>query len=285
MDDILNKIDSSEHIAIVSNIKADADSLASCSAIYTYVLQQHKKVSFFCANKNIDKRYSFLPWFDKVRTTFSSKSDLVITLNSFDKKDLGFDIDCEVYDISHAKDDHYISTTHKIYEYFKSKSIKINPKMATAIYTGILSESKGFLSDKMSGTIFAIISELISLKAEYKLSNRYIREYKSLSSLRMKSIMLGDMQLKESGRVAVFLVSHQDIEKTAATQDECIEIIDEALSLPSVEVSLLVMQMRDLSIKAYISHIKSEYNREFVLDSCNSLEIASKQIIKLIKDI
>ena len=103
----LEAIDKAKHIVIlVSN-----DSFADASALYTYILRLHKKVSIVSEVQAIDSKFSFLPWFDKLRNIIPSSADLVI------------DFDLE---------------TESLFNLFKSHNITINIKMATALYAGLL---------------------------------------------------------------------------------------------------------------------------------------------------
>ena len=78
MNNILDEIDNAKYVMIV----ADAKSLPSASALYTHILRLHKKVSLVCETKNIDNKLSFLPWFEKIKSTKMSSADFIIELDS-----------------------------------------------------------------------------------------------------------------------------------------------------------------------------------------------------------
>ena len=68
--EIIEAIEKAKHVVVISHVNPDADSLSSASAVYTYMLKLHKKVSFFCASKNIDEKLKLFPWTEKVRDIF-----------------------------------------------------------------------------------------------------------------------------------------------------------------------------------------------------------------------
>jgi len=78
MNNILDGIDNAKYVMIVT----DANSLPSASALYTHILRLHKKVSLVCEAKNIDNRFSFLPWFEKIKSERVSSSDFIIELGN-----------------------------------------------------------------------------------------------------------------------------------------------------------------------------------------------------------
>ena len=204
----LEEIDKAKHIVILTG----NDTFADASALYTYILRLHKKVSIVSELQAVENRLSFLPWFDKLRDIVPSSADLVI----------GFNLE-----------------TESLYNLFKSKSIEINKKMATALYAGLIQRYDGFLSSDIDGTIFADISELIKCGADYKLCNQSIMKRVSLSTLRLKAIMLSNMILTDASKTAEFVISDDDLKSSGAGISEAYEIIKEALSLPYVERTIL----------------------------------------------
>ncbi len=308
MNDILQRINQAKHIIVVAHVNPDADSIGSASAMYTYLLTLHKKVSFFCATDAVNQRFSFLPWFDKIRNSFPSSADLLISLDCGAKSRLGTEVECDLINIDHHESNSKygdfnlvnpsaISTTHILYDLFKENNIKINKKMATALYAGLLDDSDGFLSQNVDSGIFVIAKDLIELGADYKLCNKYIMQYQTLAGLRLKAIMLTNMQLHLNAKLALFLVSTQDMNKSAALSEDCEGPLEESLFLPTVEVAILIKENIDLSLKVSIrssgklnaSIIASSFNggghksrAGFILSSTYTLQSASREILQLI---
>lgn len=309
MNQIIQKIDNANHIVVISHLNPDADSLGSASAMYTYLLQKHKKVSWYCATKNIDIKLSFIPWFEKIRDSFPSSADLAISLDCGDIKRLGTEVECDLINIDHHAsnknygtvnlvDSNYISTTEVLYNFFKTNSIKINAKMSTAIYAGILDDSNGLMSDEVDGTIFAIVKELIECGAEYKTCNKYIMKSMSLGALRLKALMFTNMTLECEAKIAVFCVSVDDMKATGAVGEDCEAALEESLYLPHVEAAMLVKENRDFSIKGSlrsngavdVSKIALKFGggghasrSGFSMASGVSLENAKTEVLNLIK--
>ena len=206
MNNIIQRIAVAKHIVVIADMNPNAGSLGSASAMYTYILQQHKKVSFFCAAPQLNKKFSFLPWFTKIRTSFPNSADLVITLECSSLERIGADIECDIVNIDHNKcntkfgkinllDSKAISTAEIVYNFFKRNDILINTKMATSLYSGILDDSRGFLSSKVNENTFSISKDLLKCKADVSTCNTFIMKYQSLAGLRLKAIMLSKMKL------------------------------------------------------------------------------------------
>ncbi|MDO8453727.1 MAG: bifunctional oligoribonuclease/PAP phosphatase NrnA [Sulfurimonas sp.] len=308
MNEILTRIEQTQHVVLISHLNPDADSLGAASVLYTHMLRLHKKVSWFCATKNIDQKLLFLPWSEKIRSSFPTSADLAISLDCGSRDRLGVAVACDLINIDHhASNEEFgkynlvdlkcISTTEILYKLFRDNNITINPKMATAIYAGLLDDSGGFLDEKVDGTLFALVKELIEMGADYKLCNKYIMKYQTLGAFRLKAIMHKNMELFCDGRVAVFCVTNEDMKISGAIGSDCESTLEEALWLPSVEVSFLLKQNRDLSIKCSLrSSSKVDVNAiastflggghasraGFTLESGIALESAKEKILKLI---
>ena len=204
----LQKIQNASHILM----RVNSDSFANASVIYSYILTLHKKVSM-SYEKDIDNKLSFLPWFSKLRGVSPSSADLVLDISS-DSKEL--------------------------FLFLKEHKIKINQKMATALYAGLLKQFASFTSTQCDGTIFAMASELISLKAEYKICLDYLQKRVSLSSLRLKAILLKNLLLKDDARKAYLHICDEDMKVSGGTLEDAYLIMREVLNLVNVSEVLLV---------------------------------------------
>ncbi len=206
---LLEDIDKSKHIVI----EVEEEFLAPASALYTHILRLHKKASLVCKSEDIEYRLSFLPWMDKIKKTGYSSADLKISL-----------------DINSSK----------LYEIFKEADIKLNVKMATALYAGLLQETKGFTNSSLNGTKFAIAKELIEYGAEYKSCTKFILKSNTLSFLRLKAILLQKMRLEENATVAIVPLDDNDLKATGAKVEDSYLVLEEVLSLVHVRKVLLV---------------------------------------------
>lgn len=309
MHEILQRIDKASHIVVIAHLNPDADSLGSASALYTHILRLHKKVSFFCATKNLSQKFACIPWFEKIKESYPTSADLAIALDCGTKQRVGVDVECDLINIDHHQsnnnfgtynlvDAKCISTTQLLYHFFEQNEISINQKMATALYAGLLDDSKGFVGEDVNGTTFAVLERLIEYKAEYKNCNRFLRRYATLAALRLKGLMLQNMELLYDAQLSLFCVHIEDMKATGAMGIDCESALDESLYLPTVSIALLLKENRDGSIKCSIrskerydvAKIASFYNggghknrAGFILDVSYTLESARQEILNLLR--
>ena len=201
-------IENAKHIALI----ATNDSFANASAIYSYILTLHKKVTLVQLG-NVNVKFSFLPWYDKVRKTHPASADLHL-------------------EIGHE--------TLEYFSFFQKNEININKKMATSLYASLMMRYDGFKSIETDGIVFATASELIKLQAEYKVCNDFLLHRVALSLFRLKAILFANMLLKEDARVAELYVSDKDFESSGASMQDAELVMKEALTLVNVKEVVLI---------------------------------------------
>jgi phosphoesterase RecJ-like protein len=306
---IIETIEKAKHVVVISHVNPDADSLSSASAVYTYMLKLHKKVSFFCASKNIDEKLKFLPWVEKLRDVFPADADLAISLDCGTHTRIGTEIAVDLINIDHHQsndayarfnivDPDAISTTQVLFDFFKANEISINPKMATALYAGLLDDSSNFLSKKTDEKVFAMAKELCELGADVKTCSEYISKYMSLAAYRLKGAMMLSMNLHQDGEIALLHVDQEMMQKYGARASDCEAALEEALHLPSVRVALLLRENKDRTLKGSlrsdgsvnVNNVANIYgggghphSSGFTLKTNDTQDII-KEIIQLIKE-
>lgn len=257
---MFNAIDHAAHIVLIAHINPDADSLGSASAMYTYLMRLEKKVTLLCVTERINPRLAFLPWFDKIRHQFPKNADLAISFDCGAYKRLGVEVPCDLINIDHHKsneaygainviDTTAISTTQVLFDLFRLYGIKINPKMATALYAGLLDDSHGFLALKTDARSFKMASDLTEAKAEISQCAEALFQRNSLAALRLKGLMFEKMYLLFEARVVVHKVTQEMMAQTGGREVDCEAALEESMGLPHVELALMLRENRNGTIK------------------------------------
>ncbi len=259
-------IENAQHIVLIAHINPDADSFGSASAMYTYLMRLEKKVTLFCVTERINPRLAFLPWFDKMRHQFPKSAELAISFDCGAYKRLGVEVPCDLINIDHHKsneaygtinviDTTAISTTQVLYDAFNKHGIKINPKMATALYAGLLDDSHGFLAPKTDARSFKMASALTEAKADISACAQALFHHNSLAALRLKGMMFEKMYLLFDARVVIHLVTKEMMAITGGREVDCEAALEESMGLPHVELALMLRENRNGSIKGSLRSI------------------------------
>ncbi len=284
MNSIIKTVSEAKHIVVIAHSDR-VDSFASASAMYTYLLMLHKKVSFFCITKSVNAQLKFIPWSDKVRNSYPSSVDVAI---SFDYSNVELDklnIECKHISIEYSLlSKSCISITQSLFDLFKNNQIKINKKMATALYAGLLHKSNAFLDSRVDGTIFAMAEQLVDGGADKNLCNKFIMKYQLLGVFRLKALLQTKMQLVESAKVAMFIVTQEELLSCGVDMQSAEVALRESLFLPTVKVAYLLKRSENSKVEGYFIFDEKgyveKYNFSFIDENSNKKN--SKKVLELI---
>ncbi len=248
-----NLINSSHHIVLVTHKNPDADSLGAACAFYSYLLRLQKKVTLFCVSTEVDQNLAFLPWFDKITAHFPEEADCMISFDCGSYGRLGIEKELPLINIDHhISNDFYgtcnlidttaISTTEVVYDYFVANGIKINGKIATTLYAGLIDDSKCFSAPQCNAKTFKMAHSLIESGADHAMCVEWLYRRRSLASLRIRGFLLKEMKLFADGQLALFEVPLSVLEESGAIISECKRVLDEALGMRSVKVAVMVLE-------------------------------------------
>jgi phosphoesterase RecJ-like protein len=260
IESIIKRVKAAQHTVLILHVNPDADSFGSASAFYTYMLQLHQKVTLFCVTPKLDRKLFSIPWFDKIKHQFPSSADLAVSFDCGSVQRLGIDVMCDIINIDHHRsnnsfgtlnliDCNAISTTEVLYDFFKSVNVKLNAKMATALYAGLLDDSQNFLHQKTEAKHFNMAADLLNCNANTKGIIHSLYKNNSLASLRLKGLMFQELKLRCNGQVAVLHVNLEMLRRSGALPQETEVALEESLTLSTVSVALLLREQHSGGIK------------------------------------
>ena len=310
MHELVQALDDAKHILIIAHINPDADSMGSALAMYTHVLRLHKKVTLYCKTEKMNPALNFLPFIDKVKHNLPSNYDLSLSFDCGAIKRLGVEVEGKLVNVDHhVSNEKYgsinlidttaISTTQVLYDFFQNNDIKLNAKMATCLFAGLIDDSQNFTTDKTNERAFLMAADLIKSGADNALCIKELFKSRSLASIRLKAKMLESAQLSCSGKLVSTLVPRSFFEETGAYEVDCEEALHETLELVNVEVSFMLRFTKQNRIKGSLrskngtdmNEIASSFgggghvhSAGFVCDG-SSLQEIQEQVINKLKTI
>ncbi len=253
-------IEAAERIVLITHINPDADSMGSACAMYAYLLRLQKKITLFCATQTIDTRLGCIPWSEKTTSRYDGRADLAIAFDCASYARLGVSPGCTLINVDHhATNEGYgdirmvdpgaASTTMVLLRWLEEEGIRINPKMATALYAGLADDTVAFMSRRTDAAVFEAAAKLLRAGADVHAVHRSLFVRQPLSALRLKGLIFETMQLHLDGRVVVLRVSREMLKRSGAQPEDCESALHEAMGLPTVRVALLFREREDGSIR------------------------------------
>lgn len=247
---LLNKHDK---VTILTHQAADGDTLGTGLGLYSVLKSSGKQVEICNMDKNLPKRLDFLPHFAKIKRQIDFDNSLIITCDVSSVDILGFDLSLrEIINIDHHQsntdygllnivDSSAASSSMVAYNLLKN-DFEISKASATCFYVALLTDTKNFVTLNVDQEVFALASELIAFGVDLEVVNKNLTQRKSLSSLRILSRTLDTLELSADAEVASMFVSKENLEKTGATLQDLVGIIDKAMALATVRIAILLIE-------------------------------------------
>jgi phosphoesterase RecJ-like protein len=253
-------IKESRSILLATHIDPDGDTISSALSIYPLLKDMGKKVTLLNIQKELPIKYDFLPNFKKFRSKLPSFYDLVITFDSADITRLGFDFNAKIINIDHHKsntnygdiniiDETKISCTMVVYDLLKANKISLRRDVATCLYTGLVSDSDFFKYRGVDENTFVTASHLVKAGADPTTIATSLQRRDSLAKMRLTSIFINNIKLKENGTIGVGIVTTDDLKCSGATVSDSDHLVNMLISLSTVKLAIFAREELDETYK------------------------------------
>ena len=240
-------------ISIISHIRPDGDTVGSAIAIYSILSKNGFNCELICKDSDdLPRNFSFLEGFDKYKNKISYKDSLIITVDAATLNRVGFELKNKtIINIDHHQDNEHFgvlnivdikaSTTMVVYFLFR-ELYKINLNAANAMYAGLLTDTINFSTSLVDIKAFEVAKDLAKLGVDIAYISQKVNRQKSLSHIRAKTYALNSLTLYNDAKIAVMFLTKDDLLKSGAKNSDIDGIVDEAISLVTVEVALLLVE-------------------------------------------
>ncbi|HHV83576.1 MAG TPA: bifunctional oligoribonuclease/PAP phosphatase NrnA [Tepidanaerobacter syntrophicus] len=244
---------SNKSFTIASHVDPDGDSIGSVLSL-TLALKKMGKCAEPVIIDKIPEKYKFLPGNKLISNQFSSRSDVLISLDSSDINRLGLNEDIRDYgniivNIDHHKnnalfgdlnivDSSASSAGEIVYQLIKDK-IKIDHDIAINIYTSIITDTGSARYSNTTPLCLRILADLVDIGVKPDYVSRQVFEKRTLSSIKLLKLALDTLELLENNKIAAMYITQEMLEVSKAMEEETEGIINYAREIDGVEVAVL----------------------------------------------
>lgn len=135
------------------------------------------------------------------------------------------------------------ATAEIIYRLIKSMPVKIDGGIATAIYTGILTDTGSFRFSNTNHAAFVICAEMISRGANpYEVAQHVYGTY-SLGRIKLLNLALDSLEISPNGRLSVMTLTQRMLRETRTQAEDIDGIINYARRIEDVKVAALIHEL------------------------------------------
>lgn len=261
IDVILDVLRCGERFLVCSHSRPDGDAVGSMLSFGMLLEQMGKRADLVSADR-IPSVYSWLPEADSIRsaTRVRGPYDAVILLecDGLDRARLRgleklflINIDHHISGRPFAHlnwiDCEAASVGELVYRLVKAAGAAVTPEMATCLYTTLLTDTGGFCYGALQARTFALARDLVLAGAD----PLRIAQDVYFSTATSKLLLLGAAlsNLRREGRLAWLWVTHRDMVRTCAAEEDCEGIVNYAAAISGVEAAAFLRELPERRIR------------------------------------
>jgi phosphoesterase RecJ-like protein len=144
-------------------------------------------------------------------------------------------------------DRHAASVGELVYKLVLAAGARVTPEMATCLYTTVLTDTGSFCFGALQASTFALAESLVLAGADPVRIAQKVYFSTSTAKLLLLGSALGN--LKREGRLAWLWVTHQEMMRANAAEEDCEGAVNFALAISGIEAAFFLRELPDLSIR------------------------------------
>ena len=258
---ILDVLHRGQRFLVCSHARPDGDAVGSMLALGTVIEQMGKHADLVTADR-VPLHYRQLPGVNAIHTLRRIRGPydaaILLECDSLERTRLRgleelflVNIDHHITGLEFAHlnwiDRAAASVGEMVYRLARAAGAVLTPQMAQCLYTTILTDTGGFCYGNVYESTFALARELVQAGAD----PIAIAQEVYFSAPASKLLLLGAAlrRLKREGRLAWLWVTHQDMQRTCATEEDCEGIVNVALGMAGVDTVVFLRELPDAGIR------------------------------------
>ncbi|MFM7668873.1 MAG: DHH family phosphoesterase [Bacteroidota bacterium] len=268
------EIQNANNIVITSHKSPDGDSLGSSLALYHFIKKFNSKVSV-CHPDQAPYFYNWLPDLNEINlfqnnkevvTRNIEKADLIFCLdyNSYERLGSEFGALIEESSVPKILIDHHQnptidalisisntsigSTSELIFELiYNSNSLsKLDEKIATYLYLGIMTDTGSFRYPSVSFRTHEILAELLKTGMNHSTIHERIFDSNTIDRLRLKSYAIVDkLELLSGYPIGIITVTNEELNRFNHQKGDTEGLVNMILSIEKIMVAAIFIEHED----------------------------------------
>jgi phosphoesterase RecJ-like protein len=258
MDSIIHQLKNGHRILVVSHTNPDGDAIGSLIATGLSLKALNKKTTLYNESP-IPAVYRFLPEVHQVvRKIENTAYDLAVILDCSNLDRIGKAVSAVEQIPLIVNIDHHITNTHFghiqmidtsacatseiVYWLIKQMGVPFDKAIATALYTGILTDTGSFRFSNTNRAAFAICQEMLDLGVDpYDISQHVYGTY-SLGRIKLLNLALDSIEISNNGKVSIMTLTKDMFNETHTQPEDGDGLINYAKRIEDIKVAALIQE-------------------------------------------
>jgi bifunctional oligoribonuclease and PAP phosphatase NrnA len=250
-----------ERFLVCSHARPDGDAVGSMLAFGMLLEQMGKQADLVTADR-VPFLYRRLPGAEKIRPArlVEGKYDAAILLecDSVERAQLSgleryflINIDHHISGHPYAQlnwiDCDAASVGELVYRVARAAGVTVTPQMAACLYTTVLTDTGSFSYGALSARTFALARELVLAGADPIALAQEV--YYSVPASKVLLLGAALHNLHREDQVAWLWITHQDMLRAGAAEEDCEGIVNFALSIAGVEAAVFLRELPERQVR------------------------------------
>lgn len=269
LDEALAFMRSKESFLVVSHVQPDGDAISS-TVVVGWLLQKLGKSAVLINESELPSRLSYLYQFDSILNyklaAPEQKFDAIIAIDCADFRRIGevsgsFAPEAKLLNIDHHPTNNGFgavnviraeaaATVEILFDLVERAGISLDLDCATAIYTGLLTDTGGFRYSNTSPRVMEIASRLLEIGVSGNELADHLLEKMTMAKLKLLQIALNRLAFTDNLEIGWVFIGKDDLRDTGAVPEDLEGIVNYALNVDGVEVGILFKETEDGAVKA-----------------------------------
>ncbi len=271
LDKVISKIRNYQNFLLMIHEDPDGDTLAATLALYLTLKGMRKKVSMVCKDA-VPKPFVFLPQSEEIKQDILfGDYEVIIIIDCGDLKRTGFPerlkkfakISKNLINIDHHPkndlwkvanynliDQKVSSASEIVWAILNELGTPISRDIATALLTGIYTDTGGFKHPNTSPETLKVASKLLNSGAQLKKITKNVALNKSVSSLKLWGVALGRIRKNLDLQIVSSVITRQDLEDCGAIYADLTGVVNLMDTIPDVKAAILFFETPEGEIRA-----------------------------------
>ena len=258
---VLHAVEHGQRFLVSAHARPDGDAVGSILACSMILEQLGKQVEMVSCDR-VPLIYRSLPCSSVIRQVSRVESDydavILLECDGVERSRLrGLDgrflinIDHHVSGRTFANinwiDTEACAVAEMVYQLAIAAGVRITPEMATCLYTAVLTDTGSFCYDGTDAHTFELAAELVRHGARSATIAKDV--YFSHPTSKMMLLGAALSNLRREGRLAWMWVTHDDMLRTNAAEEDCEGLVNYAIAIAGVDVAIFLRELSNHRVR------------------------------------
>ena len=271
LDKVISKIRNFQNFLLMIHEDPDGDTLAATIAIFLALEGLGKNTAMVCKDP-VPKPFIFLPGTSEIKQDILfGDYEVIIIVDCGDLKRTGFpdrlkkfakytknliNIDHhpknDLWKIANLNfiDQSASSASEMVWEIFQKLEIVIDKDIATALLTGVYTDTGGFKHSNTTPKTLKIAAELLNSGAKLKQITHNVTLNKSIAAMRLWGVALSRINKNQELQIVSSVITKKDLEECGATLADLAGVVNLMNATPDSKAAILFYEVGEGLLRA-----------------------------------